>query len=294
VPRCFPRPIALISLAALGLAGPPALAACTSPAEVVDPARNGARPAQAFDQALPLVECLGHPDPQIRDQIAFTRLATLLRQGQWTPAQLRELRARLEADLQAEDRQGYRRPFLALVLAEVARTDRIQPWMLPAERTSMAAAAAAYLASVRDYRGYEDGEGWRHGVAHGADWIMQLALNPQVDLPARTRMLAAIASQVSPADGSSYRFGEPSRLARASYFLLASAQVEPAWMQEWLREQSSSLGPMPKGPARSAWWIQRNNLEAFLNALAAVASQGGSAAADELKHAAHQQLRQLP
>ena len=40
-------------------------------------------------------------------------------------------------------------------------------------------AAARYLQSVRDYRGFDEREGWRHGVAHGSDLIWQLAVNPR-------------------------------------------------------------------------------------------------------------------
>jgi hypothetical protein len=49
---------------------------------------------------------------------------------------------------------------------------------------------------VSDYRGFDDKEGWRHGVAHGSDWLMQLALNPALDRGQLDQMLAAIATQV--------------------------------------------------------------------------------------------------
>jgi len=39
-------------------------------------------------------------------------------------------------------------------------------------------AAANYLVALRDYRGFDDGVGWRHGVAHAADLLAQLALSP--------------------------------------------------------------------------------------------------------------------
>ena len=31
--------------------------------------------------------------------------------------------------------------------------------------------------SVRDYRGFDAKQGWRHGVAHGADLLLQLSRN---------------------------------------------------------------------------------------------------------------------
>src|SRR3546814_17373285 len=85
--------------------------------------------------------------------------------------------------------------------------------MAPGERARMVAAAAAYLRSVRDHRGYVDGEGWRHGVAHGADWAMQLVLNQALTPVQAVSLLSALATQVIPADGHTYAFGEPGRFA---------------------------------------------------------------------------------
>lgn len=297
-PRCR---LAILALGALLLTAPPAMADCGLRADGADTAVTSGAPggdlgdaASASERASAFIACLGDPDPRIRDGIAFAGLSGMLREGQLTPEQLRSLWTRLGTGLQAQDPDGYRKPFVALALAEVARTDRIQPWMLPAERASMVEDASAYLASVRDYRGHVDGEGWRHGVAHGADWLMQLALNPNIDGAARTRLLAAIAQQVQPADGSSYRFGEPSRLARAAYFLLASGLVDEPAMHAWLDELVTRLGPMPEDTEQSAWWVHRNNLETFLNALVALSSQSSSTQASTLTQAIHKQLRQLP
>ena len=44
------------------------------------------------------------------------------------------------------DTNGFQQPFAALVLSEVARTDRIDPWMTPAMRSELVTAAATYLA----------------------------------------------------------------------------------------------------------------------------------------------------
>ena len=37
------------------------------------------------------------------------------------------------------------------------------------------------MKSMLDYRGFVPGAGWRRAVAHGADLLMQLALNPAVE-----------------------------------------------------------------------------------------------------------------
>ena len=130
-----------------------------------------------------LADCLSAPDPALRDDLAFSTLQRRLRAGALSAGELRALRERLSATLDAPDPDGVARPFAALALAEVARTDRIAPWMTDDERMAMVARAADFLSSIDDYRGFSDRDGWRHGVAHGADWALQLALNPGAEPP---------------------------------------------------------------------------------------------------------------
>ena len=110
-----------------------------------------------------------------------------------------------------DDASGFRRPFAALALAEVARADRIEPYLTEPERHELAEAGAAYLRGVRDYRGFTAGEGWRHGVAHGADLMLQLALNPRLSRTDADRLLGAIAAQVAPMGPVYYIHGESAR-----------------------------------------------------------------------------------
>src|SRR5687768_1591666 len=112
-----------------------------------------------------LIACLADPDPEVRDGIAYEALTKWMRAGDFDADALRGLRDKLYAMLDADDKPGFARPFAALVLSEVARTDRVKPWMTPEERGAMVDRAATYVESVRDYRGYINGEGWRHGVA---------------------------------------------------------------------------------------------------------------------------------
>ena len=206
----------LLSVLLAASAMPVAIASAGCPPEGHDQASLQALKAAKF--AVPdaaarralaegLVECLADADPAIRDGIAYEALAQWMRADGIEVAGLRALRDRLYAALDGGDNAGFRKPFAALVLAEVARTDRIKPWMPALERAAMVEAAAAYVGSVRDYRGFDEKEGWRHGVAHGADWLMQLALNPALDRAQLDRILAAVAVQVVPESAHAYVFG---------------------------------------------------------------------------------------
>ena len=215
--------------------------------------------------AMGLVDCLGDPAPALRDGIAFEALQYWMRAGDFDAGTLRELRDALFVRLDASDPQGVSRPFAALVLAEVARTDRVTPWMHPVERDAMLMRATGYLASVEDYRGFEAGIGWRHGVAHGADWLLQLSLNPALDAAQLQRILDAVALQVVPSSSHAYVFGEADRLAQPVAYVARRGVVAATDWQAWLDRLIARLGPMPAG-GDAAWLARRHDLTAFLSA----------------------------
>lgn len=229
--------------------------------------KNGfavADPARRRELAQALVGCLGDPDPELRDGIAFEALSQWMRADAFEAAQMGALRDRLYGLLDGPEGEGYARPFAALVLSEVARTDRIKPWMSAAERAAMVDKAAAYVEGVRDYRGYDDVQGWRHGVAHGADWLMQLALNPALDRAQADRILAAVVAQAVPASGHAYVFGEPERLARPVLFVAQRGLHSDAEWAAWFAALVPRIGDAKQAYRNVAWLARRHDLTGLL------------------------------
>lgn len=229
--------------------------------------KNGfavADPARRRELAQALVGCLGNPDPELRDGIAFEALSQWMRADAFEAAQVGALRDRLYGLLDGPEGEGYARPFAALVLSEVARTDRIKPWMSAAERAAMVDKAAAYIEGVRDYRGYDDVQGWRHGVAHGADWLMQLALNPALDRAQADRILAAVVAQAVPASGHAYVFGEPERLARPVLFVAQRGLHSDAEWAAWFAALVPRIGDAKQAYRNVAWLARRHDLTGLL------------------------------
>lgn len=244
--------------------------------------------------ARSLVACLSSPDPALRDELAFSAYTAWMRGKRLPVPVLRDLREVLYVALEAPDPQGFRAPFAALTLAEVARTDRIDPWMTEPERAAMVTRAVTFVSGVRDYRGFDAQQGWRHGVAHGADWLLQLALNPALTRPQRDLLLSAVAVQVMPAAGHAYVFDEPARLARP---VLAIARLgehgEPEWTA-WLGELVRVLHATPEGWKDPAWLARRHDLKAFLNELYVNAALTGDPALAPLRAALVTSLQQVP
>jgi hypothetical protein len=245
--------------------------------------------------ALGLLDCLADPDPRLRDGLAYEAYATWLRGDALTPETRRRLLSQLLVRL-TPDAEGYGPPFAALVLSEVARTDRILAWMTPVQREDLVEIGSAYLASVRDYRGFDSAQGWRHGVAHGADLLMQLALNPALDRAQLDRLLAAVATQVAPPGEHFYTYGEPERLARPVLFALQRGLHDDAAWSAWLQGVVAPA-PLPEWSAAfasQAGLAKRHNTRAFLLALYVGLAESGDEAMKARLPAVVVALRTLP
>lgn len=235
--------------------------------------------------ARELLACLSHPDPWLRDGVAFEAYSTWMRGNLLDAGTRAELLTQLTLMLQpdARERDGFRQPFAALVLSEVARTDRLAAWMTPGQRTRLVDDAARYLSAVRDYRGFDAREGWRHGVAHGADLATQLALNPGVDRAGLDRLLAAVAVQITPA-AHAYVDGESERLARPVLFAAQRGLHTADEWQNWLLAVSAPA-PLPDWGAAfqsREGLTKRHNLFAFLYALYVNVRESGDPKAQAL------------
>ena len=213
-------------------------------------------PRQAL--AIALLDCLASPDPVLRDGIAFDAISTWARGRALTPATLETIRTTLVPRLAADaaDEAGFAQPFATLALAEVARADRVQPYLSDAERAELVRAGAAYLASVRDYRGFDPVEGWRHGVAHGADLLLQLSLNLALDRAQIDAILSAVAIQVTP-PGHFYIYGEGERLMAPVFYIgrrgALTAEQWSAWFAPSPGAPSRPGRPRRRSPPATTW-----------------------------------------
>ena len=290
-----------IALTAAFLLSTPAWAGC--PPEGTDAASLRLLKEQKFAMedaaardalAIGLVDCLSDPDPEVRDGIAYEAITTWLRGDQLAEPVRRQLLERLYAQLDGKDPEGFTHPFAALMLSEVARTDRLQPWLSADERADMVKRATRYLASVNDYRGYDAKEGWRHGVAHGADWLLQLASNDQVNRDQVEQILAALTLQIVPEQPHAYVFGEPGRLARPVIFIARRGLLGEAEWQAWFTGLPQRLGNQEQAYRDVAWLARRHDLIAFLGSLYLEADQSADAKVQALKPAVVAGIKAVP
>ena len=209
-----------------------------------------------------LYACLASPEPAIRDDIGYQGLSVLLRQA--TPSQpvVLALFERLSTDIAAHvnDPHSVFLPFAVLAYSEVIRTDRISPVLTTEQRQQAINIISTYLEKQTDYRGFSEQVGWRHGLAHAADVVLQLALNPALTHDQIQQSAAMLLQHISPLGAPALTDGEPYRMARAIAYLMLREEVSVTVWQEMLREYGK---PSP----RFASWGETYQSRAGLNYL---------------------------
>lgn len=186
---------------------------------------------EAFAKAITV--CLAAPQSGLRDGIAYEALTHMLRGRQLSDDTMRWLLNDLTQKLATPDQMGFGQPFAALALSEVARADRVQAFLTEEELVKLLVDAQHWFINIDDYRAFNEIEGWRHAVAHGADLLMQLALNPRVDAEGLRVIVSAVGVQVAP-KGHAYVAGESERLARPILFAAGRGALTEAEWTAWL------------------------------------------------------------
>lgn len=217
--------------------------------------------ASPYELIVELTSYLGSPDPELRDDFAYSiPAAWIFRDRKLSAGELDSLRRRLQSNLMAGigssgDETVLLRSFSALDLSVVAALDNEAPFLDEKGFGELLDAALDYLARERDLRGWVAGSGWHHSVAHTADLLKFLARSRHLKAADARRLLTAIGEKLG-ATEAVLVWGEDERLARAVLALARRPELPPqlfaSWVEarraEWERAWKSS----PLDPARHA------------------------------------------
>lgn len=198
------------------------------------------------------VDELAAADPAVRDEGAFSALATAITDGALTTAQRRRLGDRMVDRLRHPD--PFARSFAPLILACLASTWSPGDGEWPGEWTDV---LLTWWTTESDLRGYDDTVGWIHAIAHGADAVGSLGL---AHLAPADRLLTAIAERVIARTEFVWRDQEDDRVAAAACaILLGNEQVGLGALLEPISEMfaTGEPGPVPV-PATNAMHTLRS------------------------------------
>jgi hypothetical protein len=212
-----------------------------------------------------LTGLLGHSDPELRDDIAYTTLAHWIYRQKVVSVEERDRLmdvwlANLKAGIgEAGTPSVLRRSFSALALGLLAITDNEAPYLEPAAFTRLFDASLVYLREERDVRGYDATLGWLHSVAHTADLLKFLARSRHLSVPQQAQVLTAISDKIATVS-TPLVHGEDERLARAILSIAARQDFDEAGFSEWITRVASIRPATPMTLASLAVAQNRRNL----------------------------------
>ena len=203
------------------------------------------KPSYSREEIQWLLEHLGDPSPEIRDELVFTSLARGIQEELFTQEQFHFIAEVVSADggLDKEiDKVGLptlERSFRALVYANLLSADVNQQSIfyqgLKAEiRNVLLNQGLYYLSKEKDTTGFSSQYGWVHAFAHGADLLTEVVCHP--DFPKnRVHEVFDILGQLFKRISVRFIDDEDWRLARVLYEPILQGKVEQATLASWIK-----------------------------------------------------------
>ena len=193
---------------------------------------------KAFPLARELSSFLGSPDPELRDDLAYSMLAVwITRQREFSPEELVRLLEEWQANLRVgigeiETDSVFKRSFSALCLSALAERDLKDSFLGESRFRTLLNATLTYLGDERDLRGFDAKKGWIHATAHTADLLAELAENSLFSQQDQGRVLKAIAHRLATAN-EIFSYGEQDRLANVAAAIASREDFDSTGWSSW-------------------------------------------------------------
>jgi hypothetical protein len=190
---------------------------------------------------LELSALLGSPDPELRDDFAYSIAAAwIYRDKRVSDKTLHDLLRRWTGNLQsglgsAGSDAVFLRSFSALELSILAALDNERPFLSDEEFTGLLSAVLDYLAGEKDLRAFDVRKGWMHATAHTADVLKFLGRSKHLRPADQGRILGGVAAKLRAA-GETFTHGENERLAAAVQSLVLRQDFDAAAFTRFLAD----------------------------------------------------------
>jgi uncharacterized membrane protein len=201
-------------------------------------------------------QLLGSPDPELRDDLAYSILVRWIYRLKvlQTPDLLAltdQWRDNLKIGIgESGTNSVLKRSFSALCLSLIANREAKQPFLGEQRYHQLIAEAVNYLQAERDLRGYDGTLGWIHANAHTADLLQALAGSTMLTKEEENNILAALAARLSTAS-QVYTQGEQDRMAAALLAVIRRPSFDSTSFATWLQrveEEDKKVWATPLTP----------------------------------------------
>ena len=198
-----------------------------------------------------LLSYLGSPDPELRDETAYTILDAWIHLDYYSHAELWEIAIHLLHNLaiglgEQQSDTIFLRSFSLLILTEIVYHDLTHLTLSETEVRLLLEQGLAYFEAEQDLRGFDSEKGWMHAIAHAADYLWVLAQHRHVAVSDLERIMDALVEKVTASVAHIYLYGEEDRLVRTVMGVLQRDLLMLPFLSTWLERLTH-----PKG--RIAW-----------------------------------------
>ncbi len=221
----------------------------------------------AYDFAQALLVNLGSPDGELRDELSYMILASgIIDKGLLTPEQTNEFLT-IALDTQhlfyhigeVNTDAVFMRSFSNLIIAAILYIDARNPLITEQVVQHAKMALLTYAEQEKDWRGYVEGKGWAHAMAHLADALDECAQNAYMTPEDRQDILQTVRRLAQLAEPLYHE--EDMRLATAAQHIIIGKEVPDTFVDDWLE-----LCFVERGSDVRAW-MSATNVKNFLRSL---------------------------
>jgi hypothetical protein len=169
-----------------------------------------------------MLKYIGHPDPELRDDLIYTTFDKWCEARMITAGQMKII---LEICLdeqhlfygigETNTNSVFTRSFSALMVPLALYVNNRAAFLSDAEIININDTILKYIGQEKDFRGYVDGMGWAHAMAHSADALASLAMHRAIERNGLIEILSTIKTMVANGE-STYVYNEDERIAKAA------------------------------------------------------------------------------
>ena len=203
------------------------------------------KPSYSREEIQWLLEHLGDPSPEIRDELVFTSLARGIQEELFSLEQFQFISEEVSSDeglykeIDSRGVSALKRSFRALIYANLLSCDGTKESLYYQQlssptRVTMLNQGLHYLTKEKETTGYSHQFGWIHAFAHGADLLTEVVCHP--DFPKnRDYEVFDVLGQLFKRIPIRFTNDEDWRLARAFYEPILRGKIEPSLLTAWLQ-----------------------------------------------------------
>ena len=203
------------------------------------------KPSYRQEELQWLLDHLGDPNPEIRDELVFTSLARGIQEELFTQNQFHFIAEVVSSDggLEKEiDKIGLstlERSFRALIYANILSADGngqslFYKGLNTDIRNIMLDQGLYYLKKEKDTTGFSSQYGWIHAFAHGADLLTEVVCHPDFPIN-RVHEGIDILGQLFKRISIRFTDDEEWRLARVIYEPILQGKLEQEQVASWIK-----------------------------------------------------------